>query len=118
MAQHEIQELAEQQPAPVWPIRVNTGEQTEKSGDHKVMNFKSHIPFFTVPLAFALLSMLVVDAIYGQFVPHTDIPRYTIGTIWGLYGFVSGLVQWNKPYVSTDERGIMVYGRRFSNYPT
>jgi len=82
------------------------------------MNFKSHIPFLTVPLALVLLSILLVDAVCGNFDSSKDIPRYAIWSLWGGYFLVSGLIRWNKPYVMTDDKGLTVYGRLFSNHPT
>lgn len=82
------------------------------------MTFKSHIPFFTVPFSLVLLSILLVDAACGNFDSSKDIPRYVIWSLWGGYSLVSGLIRWNRPYVMTDDKGLTIYGRQFSNQPT
>ncbi len=82
------------------------------------MNFKSQIPFLTVPLALVVLSTLLVGAVYGRFDPSTDIARYAILGLGGSYWLISGLIRWNKPYVTADDKGLTVYGRQFSNQPT
>ncbi len=82
------------------------------------MTFKSQIPFLTVPLALVVLGTLLVDALNTRFNPSTDIGRYACLGLWSGYWLISGLIRWNKPYVTIDERGMTVYGRPFSNQPT
>lgn len=82
------------------------------------MNFKSQIPFFTVPLALVVLSTLSIGAMYGRFDPSVDIGRFVFLGLGGIYWLITGLIHWNKPYVATDDKGLTVYGRHFSNQPT
>ncbi len=82
------------------------------------MNAKSYIPFLTVPLAMVMLAILTTDALRGRFDPRMDLPRYIVWgslcTIW----LITGLIKWNRPYVTVDETGVTVRGRWFSNRPS
>ena len=82
------------------------------------MTLKSHIPFFTVPLAIAMLCALVAGVVWGRYgIPH-DIPRFTIFCFFCIYQLVSGLIKWNKPYIMAVDNGLIVFGRWFSNQPS
>jgi hypothetical protein len=82
------------------------------------MKLKSYIPFLTVPLSVAMLTILVVDAARGKFHPSMDMPRYLIWGILCTLWLVSGLIKWNKPYVTADDNGLTVRSRWFSNQPS
>jgi hypothetical protein len=82
------------------------------------MNFKSQIPFLTVPFALVVLSTLLIGAMHGRFDPSADIGRFVFLGLGGIYWLITGLIHWNKTYVATDDRGLTVYGRHFSNRPS
>jgi len=82
------------------------------------MNYKSYIPFVTLPASVVMLTTLAIDAVSGKFDVSRDIPRYSIWGVLCSLWLVTGLIKWNKPYITADDSGLTVRGRWFSNQPS
>ena len=82
------------------------------------MKLKSYIPFLTVPLSFIMLTILSVDIIRGEFESRTDLYRFVIGGTLCIIWIISGLIKWNKPYITTNDDGLSIRNRWFSNQPS
>jgi len=82
------------------------------------MRIKTNIPYLVTPLGVIMFSCLIIDILQGKFDSSIDLPRYIIWSIYSLYSIAFGLTQWNKPYIITNDKGIMVFGKWYSQKPS
>ena len=89
-----------------------------------IMKIKSYIPFLTVPTAVAWFCLIAYELLGNSHFKHFEPDPYghaigrVILSIMVMWGLISGLIHWNKPYVIADDDGIRVMGRPFSRHPS